>query len=58
MGDKRLVAILALLILSNSMVEGKRQCSPTWKTKALITGGTFAGTFAGAMLAGPAIGTW
>ena len=40
------------------MVEGKRQCSPTWKTKALITGGTFAGTFAGAMLAGPAIGTW
>ena len=51
MGDKRLVAILALLILSNSMVEGKRQCFPTWKTQALIAGGTFAGV----MMAGPAV---
>ena len=58
MANTRLVNIIVVFILSNSMVEGKRQCSPTWKTKALITGGTFAGTFAGAMLAGPAIGTW
>ena len=33
------------------MIEGKKMCSPTWKTQTLIAGGTFAGT----MIGGPTV---
>ena len=53
--SKRLAVILTLVLLLSSTVEGKRVCNPTFRTKALVAGGAFAGTFAATMVAAPVV---
>ena len=52
--SKRLAVVLTLFLLISSVVEGKRVCKPTFRTKVLVAGGAFAGTYVGTMIAVPA----